>query len=273
MVSLVLLTSLGVFGMPQMVQKFYAIKDEKAIKPAMVVSTVFALVITFGAYFPGGLSRLFFEKLPIDIATGKPTPDLLMPQIINNTLPELGAAIILLLVLSASMSTLASLVLVSSYSIAIDLMRAVRPELAAKKGVLLLRLLCVVFIALSLIIALAKPAIILSLMAMSWGTVAGAFLAPYILGLFWKGVTRAGAWAGAVTGLTISVVFSLYYQLDSGIIPIVGVAAMLVPLAVVPLVSLVTKPFPERHLNRVFGPDGKRGGELVMDKDKAFAGR
>lgn len=274
MVSLVLLTSLGVFGMPQMVQKFYAIKDEKAIKPAMVVSTAFALVITTGAYFPGALSRLFFEKLPIDIATGKPTPDLLMPQIINNTLPELGAAIILLLVLSASMSTLASLVLVSSSSIAIDLMRAVRPELAAKKGVFLLRLLCVIFIALSLILALAKPAIILSLMAMSWGTVAGAFLAPYVLGLFWKGVTRAGAWAGAVTGLTISVVFSLYYKLDSGIIPIVGVVAMLVPLVVVPLVSLVTKPFPERHLNRVFGLDSKRGRELVLDKDKAFsAGR
>ncbi len=269
--SLVVLTSLGVFGLPQMVQKFYAIKDEKSIKPAMIVSTAFALLVTFGAYFPGALSRLFFEKLPVDVATGKPTPDLLMPHIISNTLPEVGAAVILLLVLSASMSTLASLVLVSSSSVAIDLMRAVRPELAAKRGVLLLRLLCAVFIGLSLVLALKKPAIILSLMAMSWGTISGAFLAPYVLGLFWKGVTRAGAWAGAITGIAISIGFSLYYGLDANIIPIIGCSAMLAPLVVVPLVSLVTKPFPERHLNRVFGLGQGRDGKVIIERDKAYS--
>lgn len=271
LLSLVLLTSLGVFGLPQMVQKFYAIKDEKAIKPAMVVTTVFALIVSFGAYFPGALSRLFFDKLPVDAATGKPTPDMLMPQIINGALPEFGAAVILLLVLSASMSTLASLVLVSSSSVAIDLMRAVRPELAAKRGVFLLRIFCLLFIALSLAMALQKPAIILSLMAMSWGTVSGAFLAPYVLGLFWKGVTRAGAWAGAITGVSISVGFSLFYKLDAGIIPIIGSAAMLAPLVVIPLVSVLTRPFPERHLTRVFGPAGDPGKNIVLKQDKAYS--
>ncbi|NPV74670.1 MAG: sodium/solute symporter [Pelotomaculum sp.] len=271
MAGLVFLTSVGVFGLPQMVQKFYAIKDERAIRPATIVSTAFALIITFGAYFPGALSRLFFESLPVDAATGKPTPDLLMPQILNSTLPEAGAALIMLLVLSASMSTLASLVLVSSSSVALDMVKAFSPDLAARRGVLLLRVLCVVFIGLSLLLAVEKPAIILSLMAMSWGTISGAFLAPYVLGLFWKGVTRAGAWAGAITGMTISVVLSLYYNLDSGIIPLVGSAAMIVPLAVVPLVSLVTRPFPERHINRVFGPEQGRRGEMLIEKDKAYS--
>ncbi|MGB9825132.1 MAG: sodium:solute symporter family protein, partial [Desulfofundulus sp.] len=155
--ALVVLTSLGPWGMPQMVQKFYAIRDEGAIRPAMVVSSLFALVITFGAYFTGALTHLFFDKLPVDPASGKPTPDMLMPVLIHNTLPELGATLILLLVLSASMSTLSSLVLVSSSAISIDLVQALWPRWVKEHGVLIMRLLCCTFIGLSLVIALAKP--------------------------------------------------------------------------------------------------------------------
>ncbi|MTI80641.1 MAG: sodium:solute symporter [Firmicutes bacterium] len=248
--SLVILTSLGALGLPQMVQKFYAIKDEKSIKAATIVATAFALVITTGAYFTGSLTRLFFNKLPVDSVTGQPTVDLLMPQLINNVLPEFVAAIILILVLSASMSTLASLVLVSSSAVAVDLLPTVMPNLSDKKGVMIMRLLCGVFIALSLAMALLKPAIILSLMALSWATVAGAFLAPYIYGLFWRGTTQTGAWAGALSGLTISVVIS---TMNSALIPTAGSAAMLVSLLVVPVVSMVTKPLPEKHLDYVFG--------------------
>ncbi|MFZ5632352.1 MAG: sodium:solute symporter family protein [Bacillota bacterium] len=251
--SLVVLTSLGPWGLPQMVQKFYAIRDEKAIKPAMIVATLFALIITFGAYYTGSQARLFFDKLPLDPATGKATPDMLMPILINSTLPETAAAVILLLVLSASMSTLASLVLVSSSAITIDLIKTVRPDMGDRRGTLLMRLFCLIFIFLSLLIALLKPGIILSLMAMSWGTVAGVFLAPYLYGLFWKGTTPASAWAGGLTGLTVSVVLSLYYKLDPGVIPLVGSLAMLIPLAVVPAVSLFTRPLPEAHIEKVFG--------------------
>ncbi|MDK2888584.1 MAG: solute:Na+ symporter, family [Thermoanaerobacter sp.] len=253
--ALVVLTSLGPWGLPQMIQKFYAIRDERAIPPAMVVSTIFALVITFGAYFTGSLTHLFFDKLPVDPATGKPTPDMLMPILIHSTLPELGATLILLLVLSASMSTLSSLVLVSSSAISIDLVQSLKPGWARKHGVLIMRLLCCLFIALSLIIALVKPAIILSLMAISWGTVAGAFLAPYIYGLFWRGTTPAGAWAGTISGLGCSVILSLYYRLDAAVIPLVGSLSMLIPLLVVPVVSLVTRPLPVEVVERAFGRD------------------
>ncbi|MHB8156885.1 MAG: sodium:solute symporter family protein [Desulfocucumaceae bacterium] len=249
--SLVVLTSLGPWGLPQMVQKFYAIKDESSIKPAMLVATLFALVITFGAYYTGSLTHLFFDTLPLDPSTGKPTPDMLMPIIINTKLPEIGAAIILLLVLSASMSTLASLVLVSSSAIAIDLLKVVRPNMGDR--VFALRFFCLIFIALSLVIALLKPAIILSLMAMSWGTVAGVFLAPYVYGLFWKGTTPAAAWAGGISGLVISVGLSLYYKLDASVIPTIGSVAMLAPLLIVPFVSLFTRRLPDRHIKKVFG--------------------
>ncbi|RKO65590.1 sodium:solute symporter family protein [Desulfofundulus salinus] len=262
--ALVVLTSLGPWGLPQMVQKFYAIKDEKAIRPAMVVSTLFALVITFGAYFTGSLTHLFFDKLPVDPTSGKPTPDMLMPILIHSTLPELGATLILLLVLSASMSTLASLVLVSSSAVSIDLVQSLRLRWAKEYSVFIMRLLCCLFIALSLIIALVKPGIILSLMAMSWGTVAGAFLAPYLYGLFWRGTTPAGAWAGTLTGLGCSVILSLYYRLDPAVIPLVGSLAMLIPLVVVPVVSLFTRPLPVEAVERAFGPGTVPGKRTLL---------
>lgn len=261
--SLVVLTSLGTWGLPQMVQKFYAIKSAEAIRPATVVATVFALIITFGAYFTGSLTRLFFNELPLDPSTGKATPDMLMPILIDTVLPEVVAALILLMVLSASMSTLASLVLVSSSSIAIDLYKTVAPDKAERNGVAVMRLMCLLFIALSLLLALAKPAIILSLMAISWGTVAGVFLAPYLYGLFWRRVTCSGAWAGIVTGLLISVGCSFYYKLDAGIIPLIGSIAMLIPLLVVPMVSVFTQPLPAGHINYIFGPSSRTAPDRV----------
>jgi len=252
LLSLVILTSLGPWGLPQMVQKFYAIENEASISKAKIVCTVFALVVAFGAYFTGSLGRLFFNnRMPV--TGGQPNPDVIIPQIVSQVLPETIAALILLLVLAASMSTLASLVLVSSSAIAIDLVRdTLYPRINKRANVLLMRVLCLVFVALSLYIAL-KPTIILTLMSISWGTVAGAFLAPYLYGLFWKGVTRAGAWAGIISGLAISIGLSLYYGMAGAMIPVVGSVAIVAPLAVVPLVSLVTEKYPEEHLEKVFG--------------------
>lgn len=250
--SLVLLTSLGAWALPQMMQKFCAIKSEQAIRPAMIVATVFALIIAFGAYFTGALTPLFFNELPVDAVTGKPSEDLLMPQLISQVLPEAAVAIIMILVLSASMSTLASLVLVAGSAVALDLLPTVKPNMTEKQRVTVLRLLCALFVACSLAVALTKPTFILTLMALSWGTVAGAFLAPYLYGLFWKNTTPAGAWAGALTGLTVSIVFSVIYP---SAIPTVGVMAMLIPLLVTPAVSLFTKPLPDQVKNRLLISD------------------
>ena len=61
----VILTSLGTWGLPQMVQKFYAIKDEDAIKKGTIISTIFALVVAGGCYFLGGFGRLFSDQIDI----------------------------------------------------------------------------------------------------------------------------------------------------------------------------------------------------------------
>ncbi|KAB2951194.1 sodium/solute symporter [Heliorestis acidaminivorans] len=261
LISLVLLTSLGTWGLPQMVQKFYSIKDEASIGRATWVSTVFCIIIGAGAYGIGALSPLFFEQIPL--LDGRPNPDLIIPQILTETLPLFGLTVILLLVLSASMSSLASLVLVSASAIAIDFVGIVKPQWGKEYGVFMMRALCIIFVALSLIIAIAKPAIILDLMAISWGTVAGTFLAPYLYGLFWRKTTKAGAWAGALTGLTISVGLSFIAPLVgftevAGIkleTPLVGTLAMLISLVVVPVVSIFTAPLSAEKVDQAFGTD------------------
>jgi len=235
---LMLLTSFGSWGLPQMVQKFYAIRDEKAIKPATWVSTIFALIIAGGAYFTGALTPLFFQKLPIDPATHKPTPDLLIPQLIAGHLPEWIGALILLLVLSASMSTLSSLVLVSSSAVAVDLFgESLKKQ--ERLQMLTLRLLTIIFILLSVAIALLKPAIILSLMAISWGAVAGSFLAPYFYGLFFRKVNATGAVAGTLTGLLTTVFLAVQHGFDAKFLPVAGVYGIFLPFITVPLVSLL----------------------------------
>jgi len=260
--SLVILTSLGPWGLPQMVQKFYSIKNEKVIHTATLATTGFALLMAFGAYFTGSLSRLFFGSL----AEVGNNVDRVMPTIISQTVPEVVAILLLLLILAASMSTLASLVLVSSSSIAVDLLQTIRPQTKQKNSVLLMRILCVVFIGLSLYLAV-KPNVILNLMAFSWGAVAGAFIGPYLAGLFYKKATKAGAWAGMLTGVLFCSLFSYLFP-DS--IPLVGSLAMILSIVVVPVVSALTRQFPEEHLNYIFAYKDN----LALNKtQKAFSSK
>lgn len=252
LLSLVTLTSVGVWGMPQMVQKFYAIKNEKVIKTATIVATVFAIVVAGAAYLVGTTVHLFFSEVPLD-AAGNPAFNVLIPRLLEQTMPEYLLIIILLLVLSASMSTLSSLVLVSSSAITIDLIQGVLyPKMDKKHSITLMRLFCGIFIICSIIVAIFKLDFIIKLMSLSWGTIAGAFLAPYLYGLFWKGTTKAGAWAGMITGVLISVVGSQLFP-DEKIAPMISSISMLAPLIVLPIVSLVTPKFESSHLNKVFG--------------------
>lgn len=254
LLGLVFLTSFGAWGMPQMIQKFYAIKNEQVIKTATVVATIFALLIAGAAYLVGSTVHLFFENVPLD-AAGKPAFNVLIPQLMSQTMPEFLLIIILLLVLSASMSTLSSLILVSSSAITIDLVQGVFcPSLDKKHAVTLLRLFCGLFIICSIIIAIFKFDFIIKLMSLSWGTIAGAFLAPYLYGLYWKGTTKTGVWAGLITGVGVSILGVLVFP-DEKIAPLVSSTAMILPLAVIPVVSLISKKFAISHLDKVFGPN------------------
>ncbi len=246
LLSLVLLTSLGTWGLPQMLHKFYAIKDDDAVKRGTVISTVFALIIAGGAYFMGAFGRLFLDNTLPEV-NGRVNFDLIVPRMLDMALPDALMGLVIVLVLSASMSTLSSIVLVSSSAIAMDLVKGyIAPNMKKENVMVLMRALCCIFVVLSFLVAV-TPNAILTLMSFSWGTIAGAFLAPFLFGLYWKGTTKAGAWAGFVTGLACSLGGTLYYGMDASRAPAIGAVAMLMSLVAVPAVSLLTR----KSLSRV----------------------
>lgn len=251
LLGLVILTSLGPWGLPQMVHKFYAIKDTKVVRPAIAISTLFAALMAFGAYFTGALAHLFPVAAPL--AQGKQF-DSIMPVVLNTALPETLLVIILLLVLSASMSTLAGLVMISSSAISVDLVKGeIKRDLSKRSTVTLMRVLIAVFIVLSVVLAQQKWQIIVTLMSISWGTVAGAFIGPYVWGLWSPRTSQAAAWVGIAVGLVVSLSLMWHYGWDAKGAPTIGSMAMLASLIVVPLVSLVTPAPTRERVARAFG--------------------
>ena len=261
LLGVVVLTSLGTMGLPQMVGKFYSITDESAIKRGTVISTIFAFIVAGGCYFLGGFGRLYD---PV-VVNGKIAFDSIVPAMLV-TLPDVLIALVVLLVLSASMSTLASLVLTSSSTMTLDLIYRdkksapgevedgtiddIVAEKIERRKVVVMRVLIMFFIAISLLIALNPPTFIAQLMGISWGALAGAFLAPFMLGIYWRGVTTASVWACFIWGVGITVVNML---IGNPINPInCGAIAMVGGFPIVWLVSLLTKKLPKQTVDSIF---------------------
>ncbi len=237
--SLVFLTSVAPFAMPQLVQKFYAIKDKRSVRIGMVASTFFAFLVGGIGYFTGATTRFFLtpENAPNAFNNGKPVFDALMPELLANVVPEALEVLILLLILSASMSTLAALVLISSSSVAKDVYAGfINPSVSDKKLTLLMRVASVFFVILSVVLAYIKPDTIVAILGVSWGAIGSVFLGPFIWGLFTKRANVYGAVGSAVLGLTVC----LYLYIDGMPSPAAGTIGMMVSLAANPLISIVT---------------------------------
>ena len=249
LLGVVILTSLGTWGLPQMIGKFYAIRDEKSINTGTVISTLFAVVVSGGCYFLGGFARLFDSPAIYD-ETGAVVYDSIIPHMLSN-LPDILIGIVVVLVLSASMSTLSSLVLTSSSTMTLDLLKDnVLKNMSEKKQIITMQVLIVFFLVVSVVIALDPPTFIAQLMGISWGALAGAFLAPFLYGLYWKGVTRAGVWAGFIAGIGITVSNMFIGYIESSINA--GAAAMAAGLIVVPAVSLLTPKQDKKRVDEIF---------------------
>lgn len=243
LLGVVILTSLGTWGLPQMVQKFYAIESEKSIHKGTIISTLFALVVAGGCYFLGGFGRLFSDQINVE-ADGF---DAIIPTMISN-LPDILVGLVVLLVLSASMSTLSSLVIASSSTLTIDFLKDnFIKNMSEKTQVFVIRILIVLFIAISVVIAIVQyksnVTFIAQLMGVSWGALAGAFLAPLLYGLYWKRTTKIACWCSYIWGAGLMILNLLFREsfpllLQSPINS--GALAMLAGFIIVPVVSLIT---------------------------------
>ncbi len=278
LIGVIILTSLGTWGLPQMIQKFYAIKDNSSIKRGTIISTFFAIVVAGGSYFMGGFGRLFANTdetiaaetgvAHLKASGGKLAFDTIVPAMLEEALPEILIGIVVVLVLSASMSTLSSLVLTSSSTLTIDLIKPFsKKEMTDKRQITIMRVLIGVFLLISVIIALNPNVYISTLMSISWGALAGAFLAPFMIGLFSKKVTKQAVWASFVSGIGITVVhmfifnFGLFPELTKAAAsfelnlasPInAGAFAMIFGLIIVPVVSAFTKNADEKAIDKIF---------------------
>ena len=250
LLGVVILTSLGTWGLPQMVQKFYAIKSEDAIRKGTIISTIFAVIVAGGCYFLGGFGRIFLTPEQVD-AMGF---DQIIPTMLEK-LPDLLIAVVVILVLSASMSTLSSLVLTSSSTLTLDFVSGtIVKKMSETKKVVCLRIFVFIFILISAVIAIiqynSSVTFIAQLMGISWGALAGAFLAPFLYSLYWRKTTKIACWACFIFGPVLLVVNMLWRPYLPAIIqsPInCGAFAMLAGFIIVPVVSLIT-PKPEKAM-------------------------
>ena len=253
LLGVVILTSLGTWGLPQMVQKFYAIKNEKQIGKGMIISTIFAMVVAGGCYFLGGFGRLY----NVDVAAEG--FDAVIPTMLSG-LPTVLIALVIVLVLAASMSTLSSLVLTSSSTLTLDFIKGkIVKDMDEKKQLLTMRALIVVFIAISVVLAIVQHTsavtFIAQLMGVSWGALAGAFLAPFLYGLYWKGVTKAAVWCSFVFSTVVMLANTVAKPIFPAMLqsPInAGAFCMIAGLIIVPVVSLVTPKVSKAHVESVF---------------------
>jgi SSS family transporter len=255
LVWVIILTSLGTWSLPQMTAKFYAIKDEKAIVKGTIISTLFAVLVSGGCYFLGGFGRLLTGR--VDVATSG--YDVIIPTLLENFSPVL-IGLVVVLVLSASMSTLSSLVLTASSTLTLDLVRdKISPNMSDKKQLSTIRCLILVFIAVAAVIAVLqykyKFAFIAQLMGLSWGAMAGAFLGPYVYGLYSRRTSPAAVWVSYVVGVGLM----LLNMFASSIFPSwlqspinCGAFVMILSLILTPIVSAFTKAPDKAYVDELF---------------------
>jgi SSS family solute:Na+ symporter len=259
----VILTSLGTWGLPQMVGKFYAIKSEKDIHKGTIISTLFAIIVAGGCYFLGGFGRLFTTQAEVD-ANGF---DSIVPSMLSG-LSDVLIGVVLILVLSASMSTLSSLVLTSSSTLTLDFLSGFKKEgFSEKKKMLYMRMFVALFIVLSAVIAIvqakSRVTFIAQLMGISWGALSGSFLAPFMYGMYWKKTTKASVVVSFLFGTVVMIIqlcISLGWISVSG--PVLGfifknslysgVFCMVSGIIIVPIVSMLTQSQKPADVDKMF---------------------
>jgi SSS family solute:Na+ symporter len=248
LLGVIVLTSLGTWGLPQMVSRFYSKKKEKMITKGAIVSTLFGLVVAGGCYFLGSFGRLYANSPQIAIGPNGIVFDSIIPAMLSG-FPAFMIGIVIVLVFAASISTLSSLVMASSSTLTLDFLKEhIIKKMDDKKQLLIIRILIVVFIAISSCIAIVQYkggiSFIAQLMGVSWGALAGSFLAPFLYGLYWKRVTKPAVWCNFIFS-TVLMTLNIFFRnkfpalLQSPINA--GAFTMLFGFIIVPIISILTK--------------------------------
>ena len=201
LMATVLMTSFGTWGLPQMVQKYFGIKNDDQAKKGIIISTFFALLVSGGGYFIGSLGHMFFDKMP------EGGQDYIVPNMLKSaSLPSVLLGVILVLLISASVSTLASISLTAGSIFSLDIIKEKFDKSISDKNLkILIKAVCFLFVVCSFVVANTDTPI-LDMMSYSWGIISGSFMAAYLLPLYCKKINRIGAFASVASGFAIAVV-------------------------------------------------------------------
>lgn len=249
---------LGYCGMPHILVRFMAVKDEKELGKSKGIAIVWvALSLTFACII-GVLGRVYLYP---GLLTGGAEENVFIEMIIkmftvDYHMPIIGG-LFLCGILAAIMSTADSQLLVSASSVAEDIYRGVMKKDADDKTVLRMSRITVLVIAvIAYVIALNPNSSIMGLVSNAWAGLGAAFGPTVLMSLFWKRTNFQGAVAGIVTGALTVIVWD-YIPLVGGQTPgsVTGLYSLAIgfalSMAAIIIVSLVT-PAPSAQMLEEF---------------------
>jgi SSS family solute:Na+ symporter len=209
---------IGVLAQPQLVVRFMTVKRDRALNRAIPVGGIFILGMTGIAFTVGNLTNVIFYEAfgKISIVLAEGNIDKVIPLYIGKIMPGWFGTLFLLAMLAASMSTLSSQYHAGGTSLGRDFyekgIRGERVEhgertvFVTRLGIALSILLCIFF---SLIFS---PSIIAVATAIFFGLCGATFLPSFIFGLYWKGMTKAGAVTSILGGFITSMIWMGFFH-------------------------------------------------------------
>jgi Na+/pantothenate symporter len=253
LISFTLIVSLGTWGMPQLIVRFYSIKNDRMLRLGTVIVTLGASIALL-PYLTGAVARVLVPELD--------SADQAIPALTALVLNDWGGALFLAGVVAAGMSTFAGVLIIISSSMVRDvwiqgLGRTLTPAAELRAN----RLMSLAVGVISLLIALKPPALVLVLTAFSWAVIASTNLWPLLFGVYWKRTSARATLASMIAGVSAALVWQAWPKLGLPALPpalagvhgfVVGTA---VGLVVILVGTLVGRPAPRECVAKAWGDE------------------
>ncbi len=205
LISLTLAISIAQLASPQLVIRFFAAKDKKVIKKGMLLTPILIAIFALTVFSIGPFARLFLENVK--------NPDMVIPLLIKKLMPPVIAAIMIVAILSAAMSTINSNLMILASSLTKDILKI--------NNVTIHRISVVILGLISPILAINPPGIIVTIVGLAFSVITAAFLVPLVAGLYSQHTTKVEAIITMVTSVVVCIVWQLFYYKKYFIYPVI----------------------------------------------------
>lgn len=232
---------LGYFGMPQVLLRFMAIRDEKELPKSRRIAIVWCVISLIAAVMIGIVGRAMFPvHETLNSAGGAENVFIVLSQTL---FPPLIAGVVMAGILAATISSSDSYLLIAASAFSLNIYKSVMKKDASDKQVMSMsRIVLLIIAVIGVIIALDEKSVIFKIVSFAWAGFGAVFGPIMLFSLFWKRTTRSGAIAGMVVGGVMVFVWNLLLKPLGGVFGIYELfpAFVLSSIAIV-AVSLLSK--------------------------------